>query len=146
MGMLHRIAELCPWWSASSNRPTTDAVVLVSATSAPGQLAASRPMTPAIRRMASSISASVVVAPRLKRTDDRKRSSGTRMAIRVGEGRVEPLAQRRAERGGDAGQVELHQERVAVQAGEPDIERLREPAVLADRTVADDPPGTQARR
>ena len=41
----------------------------------------------------SSISASVVAAPRLKRTEERRRSSGTRMATRVGEGRVEPLAQ-----------------------------------------------------
>ena len=46
-----------------------------------------------IRTTASSISASVVVAPKLNRTDDLKRSSGTCMATRVGEGRVEPLAQ-----------------------------------------------------
>ena len=32
-------------------------------------------------------------APRLKRTEERRRSSGTRMACRVGEGRVAPLAQ-----------------------------------------------------
>src|SRR5947208_837777 len=52
-----------------------------------------RPTAATIRRNASSMSASVVAAPKLKRTEERSRSAGTRMASKVGEGRVLPLAQ-----------------------------------------------------
>ena len=46
-----------------------------------------------IRMIACSISSSDVEAPKLKRIDDRSRSFGTCMAVKVGEGWLELLAQ-----------------------------------------------------
>ena len=49
------------------------------------------------------------------------------MAIKVGEGRVEPLAQAEPKGGGDAFQVELHQKRVAIKADKAEVYGLRKP-------------------
>ena len=101
--------------------------------SRPGSAGAADVTTAAIRRTASSISAAVVVAPRLKRTDDRRRSSGTRMAIKVGEGRVEPLAHaepseaamQRAFQTALAGEVRAALDFVAATGGDEALARVR---------------------
>ena len=57
--------------------------------------------------IASSISASVVNAPKLKRTEERSRDSGTPIAISVADGVVAPLAQAGSQRDTHAGEVKL---------------------------------------
>ena len=102
-------------------------------------------MTATTRPTASSTSASVVNAPRLNRTDERSRSSGTPMAIRVGDGAVAPLAQAEPSEAETPARSRLHQEGVAIEAREAEVERLRQAGRFAGRAVADDPIGPDRR-
>ena len=98
-----------------------------------------RATTAATRPAASTTSASVVPAPRLNRTDDRSRSAGTPIATSVGDGSVAPLAQAEPSDAATPRQVELHQEGVAVDPREADVQGLREPVLVRRRAVPEDP-------
>ena len=102
--------------------------------------------TPTMRLIASSISASVVVAPRLKRTDERRRSSGMRMAIRVGEGRVEPLAQAEPSEAAMPAMSSCIKRASPSRPGKPTLRVWGSRLILCDRAVADHSLGSQGGR
>ena len=90
-----------------------------------------------MRLIASSISASVVVAPKLKRTDETQAVIGNTHGHQGRRRARRAAGTGRAQRGRDAPQIELHQEGIAIETGKAKIESLGKSLVTLIRAIAD---------